>query len=983
MFLKKFTNPGERKRADEKGAALAIAIIVVVILAVIAMTALAFSSTEARIAGSDLQRTQTFYAATTGLEKMTNDLSNLFRKKFNPVTSDLNSIAADYPQEMKNEGFDFNQTLAIDATKMIELQTTQGITLTTYPHVNIPEGPYAGLYASLVPYKITSTATMKNTGTQIKLEREFNSYLVPLFQFGIFSNDDIEVHPGPLMTFNGRIHANGNVYALRNTTFLKRITMGGEWIRSATRGGELNTASGSNNVSVQVNGITVQSNNGSMVTGSATVGGPGISGSNPGDRGYFPTSPLGIPNPSWETESVKTATTGVDDRFGGQIITHTTGATELKVPVETDGNNAAELIKRALPSDSEILSSQRYHNKSQIRILIDDETAGSGTGNVAGIPAGKGLLLSQFVPSVLNGSSNVLKLVSNSGTVSGSTVKQKLTNGNLIDAQTVRGIKTTGQTVGTNYIPRGAGIQGRILIEVVKPDGTTVDITQTILSMGVTEGEPNGIVYLQRPLWAGYVQGSRDRRGGGFDLVNLTRNYQHVADGEISDPSSQFYSNRGFINTTPSSANEDGSTIIREASPSGTYNQIVPINVYNVREGWYQSEMDEFNIYERGITSVVELNMRNVARWLDGVYDNNLLSGSTAVGANVNGSEGYVIYVSDRRGDKVKAEYTKDGTSFASTNGIVDNEDIYGPNNLLDDGEDVIDFGWIAGGLSKKGRLQRDLTELPTTGTIWDKSLNRLSRANTVLSLSALSTSTSSYFRRSVRLFDGETLSFNPSTAGKLSPIKGITVSSENLIYIWGNYNTTGVSSMPSNGSTLNDGTGYTGNQIPASIVGDSFSPLSRTWFDGLSALYPEGSSYPRYFAGEAYRMADEGASVTEGTAVRAGIIAGTNISTLTAKPGRDSDGLRRGGGIINYPRFLECWNLNGVTNTWSYVGSFIPLYHSTQMLANWENDTSIIYMPPRRNWSFDDTFLTPSKLPPGTPFFQYVQATGFRQNLY
>jgi hypothetical protein len=113
-----------------------------------------------------------------------------------------------------------------------------------YPRVNIPEGPYAGLYASLVPYKMHSIATMENTGTQIKLVREFNNYLVPLFQFGIFSNDDLEFHPGPLMTFNGRIHANENIYALRNTKFLRRITMGGEWIRASTRGGEANTASG-------------------------------------------------------------------------------------------------------------------------------------------------------------------------------------------------------------------------------------------------------------------------------------------------------------------------------------------------------------------------------------------------------------------------------------------------------------------------------------------------------------------------------------------------------------------------------------------------------------------------------------------------------------------------------------------------------------------------------------------------------------------
>ena len=36
--------------------------------------------------------------------------------------------------------------------------------------------------------------------------------------------------------------------------------------------------------------------------------------------------------------------------------------------------------------------------------------------------------------------------------------------------------------------------------------------------------------------------------------------------------------------------------------------------------------------------------------------------------------------------------------------------------------------------------------------------------------------------------------------------------------------------------------------------------------------------------------------------------------------PGRDAVGLRRNGGIINYPRFLEIWNLNGTNNAWSYT---------------------------------------------------------------
>ena len=969
----------------ERGAALAVAVIVVAILSVVGLTALAFSSSEARTAGSDLQRTQTFYASSAGLEKMTNDFSNLFRRKMNPTTADLNAIAAAPPEELRvNENFSFAQTLTEDTDRLNELRAIQNLPSNIYPRVNIPDGPYAGLYASIIPYKMSSIASREATRTEVKLEREFNNYLVPLFQFGMFSNEDIEIHPGPLMTFNGRIHSNKNIYALRNTTFLNRLTMAGEFIRDATRGGESNTSSGNTEVYVTVNGINVKSTlgSGSVKAQGGKVGGPKLTNT-AGQRGYFPDSPEGVANTQWETESVRPARWGTANRFGGQIMTQTTGATSLRLPLEMAGNSPAEIIKRALPSDGEILASSRYHNKAKIRILIDDETAGSGTANVAGIPAGKGVKLSTFIPSVLNGGENVLKLISNSGTVSGTAVQQVTPSGTAT-ATTVRAIASSIPAGTTPYMPTGSGLQGRLLIEIIKPDGTALDVTQTILSLGVTEGEPNGIVYLQRPLWAAYVQGSRDRRGNSFTLSNLTRNYQSIADGEINDPTGKYHVNRGYLDSSLSLTDDDGGSIIRQATPVGTHNAIVPINVYNVREGWIQSQMSEFDIYKRGVTSVVELNMRNLARWVDGVYDANLLAGTNAVSTNIDDTEGYVVYVSDRRGDRVKAEYLADGTSYASTNGIVDNEDIYGPNNALDAGEDVIDFGWNVGGTSKKGTLQKDTNELPDSGTVGSAPLiplstpvtDRLSRANTVLS----TYNANGYFRRAVRLFDGDTLS-TTAAAGKLSPTKGITVASENMVYVWGNFNTTGVASIPSNGSTLNDG-GFLGAQVPSSIVCDAVFPLSRTWFDASSALYPEGSGNARSLSGEAYRMADEGAATTDGTAVRAGIIAGTTISALTQTPGRDADGLRRNGGIINYPRFQETWNLNGTINPWSYTGSFVPLFRSTQALANWENDTAIVYMPPRRNWSFDSTFLSPAKLPPGTPFFQYVQSTGFRQSL-
>jgi hypothetical protein len=389
------------KTEQEAGAALAIAIIIVAILAVISLTALAFSSSEARMAGSDLQRTQTFYATASSLEIMTDNFAKIFRQKMRPQPADLTAIAAAQPAALTAEGFSFEQMLAEDTEKLTKLQTMQGLPSGVYPRVNIPEGPFAGLYATIVPYKISSTGTYR-TGTQVKLEREFNNYLVPLFQFSLFSNDDMELSPGPLMTITGRVHTNRNLYALSSLKFLSRVTMAGELVRDANEGGVSNPTAGKNNVWIEVNGVNAQIVKGSVQAGSGTVGGPNFVGSSPGDRGYFPGSPNGVANPNWEPLSVKPAN-GTAGRFGGQLLTRTTGATELKLPIQLAGNSAAELIKRQLPTDGEILGSSRYHTKAQVRILLDDETAGSGASNAAGIPTGKGVLLSTFAPSSLNG----------------------------------------------------------------------------------------------------------------------------------------------------------------------------------------------------------------------------------------------------------------------------------------------------------------------------------------------------------------------------------------------------------------------------------------------------------------------------------------------------------------------------------------------------------------------------------------------------
>jgi hypothetical protein len=127
-------------------------------------------------------------------------------------------------------------------------------------------------------------------------------------------------------------------------------------------------------------------------------------------------------------------------------------------------------------------------------------------------------------------------------------------------------------------------------------------------------------------------------------------------------------------------------------------------------------------------------------------------------------------------------------------------------------------------------------------------------------------------------------------------------------------------------------------------------------------------------------RPADNGGALADETSVRAAIISGNNLGALAGAPdaGNSADSESRlNGGMHNFPRFLESWS----GRRWNYVGSLIPLYHSTQAMGPY-NSASSIYAPPNRNWAFDVTFRDPNKLPPGTPQFQYIEPTAFRQVL-
>ena len=142
----------------------------------------------------------------------------------------------------------------------------------------------------------------------------------------------------------------------------------------------------------------------------------------------------------------------------------------------------------------------------------------------------------------------------------------------------------------------------------------------------------------------------------------------------------------------------------------------------------------------------------------------------------------------------------------------------------------------------------------------------------------------------------------------------------------------------------------------PASFVGDAITILSNAWDDAQH---------------QAQVVIKTNATNTE---VYGAILAGHSATPCDHEdagcPGGYTDFY--GGGIENFPRFLENWS--GITL--KYVGALVSVHESVIANSTW-NGT--YYSPPVRDWSFDTRFEDPTNLPPGTPVVGNILHTAFR----
>jgi hypothetical protein len=185
------------------------------------------------------------------------------------------------------------------------------------------------------------------------------------------------------------------------------------------------------------------------------------------------------------------------------------------------------------------------------------------------------------------------------------------------------------------------------------------------------------------------------------------------------------------------------------------------------------------------------------------------------------------------------------------------------------------------------------------------------------------------------------------------------TVATDRPLYVWGNYNT--------------------GLWQPAALAGDALTFLSNNWAEGVNAGDPNrwnaawDPNQNRAFAPRA----------AAATAVFAAVAAGHSATpcdwqaaagcVVPVWPPPTGNG-NYGGGLENFPRFLENWG----GRTFTYRGSLVSLFESRyagRRRWNWQG----YYSPPNRDWQFEARFQDPVNLPPATPMVGSVIQTAFR----
>src|SRR2546423_9498867 len=216
-------------RLRSRGFTLIATLLLLLLLSGIAIGLMMMVTAEGKVGGVDLQNNVAYHNAEGAVEKMTSDLAGAFRSAQSPKPSDICALSALQPY------------ITGVTWKDYQIQPASGCSAPlSNNYGQIQSGPNQGLWSQIIPVTMLATAAQAG-GQEVSMMRNAQVALIPVFQFGVFSESDLAFFSGPNFDFAGRVHTNGDLYPeVGNASFLTfhdKVTAYGNIVRQQLANG--------------------------------------------------------------------------------------------------------------------------------------------------------------------------------------------------------------------------------------------------------------------------------------------------------------------------------------------------------------------------------------------------------------------------------------------------------------------------------------------------------------------------------------------------------------------------------------------------------------------------------------------------------------------------------------------------------------------------------------------------------------------------
>lgn len=382
-------------KQNSTGFTLIASLILLCLLSALAVGVLMMVNTEAKVSAQDVQNNYTFHAAEGGIENMTAQLATELQASLSPTATEIQNLATNpgppsipgitFPNPgaaAPNGGYTYTPLVCQGSGNPAPNCTSTNAGALAIFQSAISSGPYAGLNALISRVQLQATA-QGLLGDEVSMNRTVEVALIPVFQFGMFSDSDLSFYAGPNFGFAGRVHTNGDLYLSQGAgttlTFHDKISAYGNVIRTQL----------ANGVVLGANGDT---HTGTVMIPTQSLGcdgaQPGCSSFtyNPND-GSVTGGPSSGQNGGWSTISTGAPASGgfnsfiIDGDYGN--TQYGTGATNLTLPfvggvtgaIGTGQPQQYEIIRRPPTGESATspIGASRLYNEAQIRVLLSDD----------------------------------------------------------------------------------------------------------------------------------------------------------------------------------------------------------------------------------------------------------------------------------------------------------------------------------------------------------------------------------------------------------------------------------------------------------------------------------------------------------------------------------------------------------------------------------------------------------------------------------